>query len=149
MISSVVRALDCRVGGRGFDSRGRTKTRGLEITEKWRYCLCPANGYIFAWLGWPRKMAVPSLVGDVKLVSPAAFSVYSFLHMLHIFAFTLEDWRSSHFLYVWSRRIERFRRSGVKWHRRQTFHNFNPLSLDRVMKKVAFWLGLSWTFVPS
>ena len=28
-ISSVVRA-----GGRGFDSRGRTNTQGLEITEK-------------------------------------------------------------------------------------------------------------------
>ena len=28
------RALDCRAGGRGFDSRDRTITQGLKITEK-------------------------------------------------------------------------------------------------------------------
>ena len=28
------RALDCRGGGRGFDSRGRTNTQGLKIAEK-------------------------------------------------------------------------------------------------------------------
>jgi len=33
-ISSVGRAIDCRTGGRGFDSRGRTNTQGLKITEK-------------------------------------------------------------------------------------------------------------------
>ena len=33
-ISSVGRALDWSVGGRGFDSRGRTNTQGLKITEK-------------------------------------------------------------------------------------------------------------------
>ena len=33
-ISSVGRALDCRAGGRGFDSRGRTNTQGLKTTEK-------------------------------------------------------------------------------------------------------------------
>ena len=33
-ISSVGRALDCRPEGRGFDSRGRTNTQGLKITEK-------------------------------------------------------------------------------------------------------------------
>ena len=33
-ISSVRRALDCRAGGRGFDSQGRTSTQGLKITEK-------------------------------------------------------------------------------------------------------------------
>ena len=27
------RAHDCRAGGRGFDSRGRTNTQGLKITE--------------------------------------------------------------------------------------------------------------------
>ena len=32
--SSVGRALYCRAGGRGFDSRGRTNTQGLKITEK-------------------------------------------------------------------------------------------------------------------
>ena len=29
----------------------------------------PAKGLTFAWLGWPRKMAVTSPVGDVKIVS--------------------------------------------------------------------------------
>ena len=33
-VSSVGRAIDCRAEGRGFDSRGRTKTQGLKITEK-------------------------------------------------------------------------------------------------------------------
>ena len=33
-ISSVGRAFDCRVEGRGFDSRGRNSTQGLKITEK-------------------------------------------------------------------------------------------------------------------
>ena len=33
-ISSVGRVLDCRTGGRGFDSRGQTNTQGLKITEK-------------------------------------------------------------------------------------------------------------------
>ena len=32
--SSAGRALHCRAEGRGFDSRGRTKTQGLKITEK-------------------------------------------------------------------------------------------------------------------
>ena len=47
-ISSVGRApgLDCRAEGRGFDSRGRTNTQGLKITE-----------------------SVPSPVGDVKIVA--------------------------------------------------------------------------------
>ena len=69
-INSVGRALDCRVGGRGFDSRGRTNTQGLKITEKWRYSLCPESGWTFAWLGWPRKMAVPSPLGGVKYSVP-------------------------------------------------------------------------------
>ena len=43
-ISSVGRALDCRAGGREFNSRDWTNTQGLKITEKWRYCLFPANG---------------------------------------------------------------------------------------------------------
>ena len=33
-ISSVGRALACRAGGRGFDSRGRIITQGLKIAEK-------------------------------------------------------------------------------------------------------------------
>ena len=33
-ISSVGRALDCRAGGRGFDFRDWTNTRGLKMTEK-------------------------------------------------------------------------------------------------------------------
>ena len=32
-INSVGRALDCRAEGRGFNSRGRTYTQGLKITE--------------------------------------------------------------------------------------------------------------------
>ena len=33
-IRSVGRALDSRAGVRGFDSRGRTNTQGLKLTEK-------------------------------------------------------------------------------------------------------------------
>ena len=33
-ISSVVRALDCRAAGHLFDSRDRTNTQGLKMTEK-------------------------------------------------------------------------------------------------------------------
>ena len=50
-ICSVVRPLDCRAKGRGFDTRDRTQ--GLKTTEKWRNCLCPTNGEAFACLGWP------------------------------------------------------------------------------------------------
>ena len=70
-LSSVGRAPDCRAGGRGFDSLGRTITQlGLKITEKWRYSICTASIWIFAWLRWPRKMVVMSPVRDVKIVSP-------------------------------------------------------------------------------
>ena len=43
-INSVGRALDCRAGGRGINSRGRTNTQGLKIVEKLKYYLCPLNG---------------------------------------------------------------------------------------------------------
>ena len=33
-VSTVGTALDCRTGGRGFDSPSRTNTQGLKITEK-------------------------------------------------------------------------------------------------------------------
>ena len=33
-ISSVGRTVDCRAGGRGFDSRGWTITQGLKMTDK-------------------------------------------------------------------------------------------------------------------
>ena len=33
-ISSAGRALDCRARGHGFDSRDRTNTQGLKMTEK-------------------------------------------------------------------------------------------------------------------
>ena len=33
-VSTVGTELDCRAGGRGFDSPGRTNTQGLKITEK-------------------------------------------------------------------------------------------------------------------
>ena len=42
--SSVGRALDCSAGGNGFDSRGRTNTQYLKITEKIRFSLCRTNG---------------------------------------------------------------------------------------------------------
>ena len=33
-INSVGRALDCRQGGRGINSRGRTNTQGLKIVDR-------------------------------------------------------------------------------------------------------------------
>ena len=84
-ISSVGRVFDCRAGGRGFDSRGRTITQGLKMTEKWRYFLCTASGETFAWLGWPRKMAVPPPVGDVKIVSPISTFVLNTLTLNDFF----------------------------------------------------------------
>ena len=45
----VGRTLDCRVEGRGFDSQSRTNTRGLKITDKWRYCLGPAQMARSSW----------------------------------------------------------------------------------------------------
>ena len=44
---------------REVDSRDRTNTQGLKITEKWRYSLCTTSGWTFERLQWPRKMAVP------------------------------------------------------------------------------------------
>ena len=46
-----------------------------KITEELRYSLCTVSGLTFAWLGWPRIMAIPSPVGDVKIVSPIITSV--------------------------------------------------------------------------
>ena len=69
-ISPVGRAGDFRAGGGGFDSRGRTISQGLKIIEKWRYYLCTARCWTFAWLEWLRKMVVPSPVGDVKYSVP-------------------------------------------------------------------------------
>ena len=46
-----------------------TITGRTEVTEKWTYSLCLENGWTYAWLGWPRKMAFPSSEGDVKIVS--------------------------------------------------------------------------------
>ena len=59
---------------------GQVLRDGLKITGKWRYSLCTASGWTFAWLGWPRKMAVPSPVGDVKiLVSPISTFVLNYI----------------------------------------------------------------------
>ena len=58
-VSSVGRSFDCRAGGCEFDSWGRTKPHGLEITEKWRYSLCNASE-------GPRKMTVQSPIGEGK-----------------------------------------------------------------------------------
>ena len=33
-LAQSVERVDCRAGGRGFDSWGRTNTQGLKITEK-------------------------------------------------------------------------------------------------------------------
>ena len=34
VLAQLVECVDCRVGGRGFDSWGQTDTQGLNITEK-------------------------------------------------------------------------------------------------------------------
>ena len=34
VLAQLVERVDCRAGGRGFDSWGRTNTQGLKITEK-------------------------------------------------------------------------------------------------------------------
>ena len=91
-IGSVGRALDCRAWCRGFDFRDRTSTQGLEITEKWRYFLCPANGETFACLGRPRKMAVQSPQGDVKIVSTVSPSVLNTLTQIKVHFILLWAW---------------------------------------------------------
>ena len=61
--------------------------RVLKITEKWRYFLCPASGWTLAWLGWPRKMAVPSPLGNVKysvLISTFVLNTLT-LNKVHFF----------------------------------------------------------------
>ena len=70
-ISSVVRVLDCRLRGHGFNFQGWTNTQGLKITEKWTENVLPlpCNGLTYAWLRWPRKTAVLSPQGDIKIVS--------------------------------------------------------------------------------
>ena len=59
VLAQLVERVDCRAGGRGFDSRGQTNTQGLKITKKWSHSLCSASSKTFAWLGWPHEMAVP------------------------------------------------------------------------------------------
>lgn len=39
-ISSVGRAIDCRAGGRGFDSQGQTNTQGLKKTLRNKGSAC-------------------------------------------------------------------------------------------------------------
>ena len=41
--SLVVRVFDCRVGFHRFNPQGRSNSRSLKITKKWRYCPCPVN----------------------------------------------------------------------------------------------------------
>ena len=43
-LAQSVERVHCKAGCRGFNSRGRTNTQGLKITEKWRYSLCTATG---------------------------------------------------------------------------------------------------------
>ena len=100
-ISSVGRALNCRAGGRGFDSRDRTNTQGLKIAEEWRCIFCPANGWTFASLrgsdGYLTYIAVASPQGDVKILpsfKTRAFkmrpSTQPFLRKLVLFAW---EWK--------------------------------------------------------
>ena len=66
-ISSLGRALDCRAGGRGFDSREGPILQVIKwLRNEGTARLCPANGYTCNWLGWPCKVAPPSPVGDLK-----------------------------------------------------------------------------------
>ena len=63
----------------------RTNTQSLKLTEKWGYFLCLANGSTFAYLGRQRKMAVPSPVGNVKIVSPISTSLLNTLTQIKCF----------------------------------------------------------------
>ena len=40
-------------------SPGQTNIRDPKKTEKWKYCLCPADGYTLTWLRWPRRNGGP------------------------------------------------------------------------------------------
>ena len=71
----------------------RTNTQGLKISQKWRYSLCTASGLTFAWLGWPRKMAVPSPAGDVEMVSPISTFVLNTLTLKQS-AYIFSPWSS-------------------------------------------------------
>ena len=42
-------------------SPGQTNIRDPKKTEKWKYCLCPADGYTLTWLRWPRRNGGPWL----------------------------------------------------------------------------------------
>ena len=77
------------------------------MTEKWRYFLCTASSETFAWLGWPRKMAVPSPLGDVKIVSPISTFVLNTLTLkkkVHFYfsskAFVIYDHKSDMFFKI-------------------------------------------------
>ena len=63
--SSVSKALHCRAGGRGFDSRGWT----------------------FTWLGWPRYMEVPYALGDLNIVCSICTFVLNSLTLKYTWIF--------------------------------------------------------------
>ena len=54
-------------------------TQRLKNDWVMKVLLCPANDWTFAWLGWTRKLAVPSPVGDVKIASPSSTFVLNTL----------------------------------------------------------------------
>ena len=56
---SVGRALDFRVGGRGFGSPGLKQYSGCSNNSR-------SEGTVQYRIGWPRKMAVPSAEEDLK-----------------------------------------------------------------------------------
>ena len=42
-LAQSVERVDCKAGGRGFNSQGQTNTQGLKTTEKWRYPVLPLH----------------------------------------------------------------------------------------------------------
>ena len=77
--SSVGRVLYCRAGGRRFDSQGRANTQSIKITED------EGTAFALQTVGPLRgsddhvETAVPSPLGDVKIVSPISTFVLNTL----------------------------------------------------------------------
>ena len=68
--NSVCRVLDCRAGGRRFDSRGRTHTQVLKKLRNEGTAFALQSAGPLGGLVDHVEMAVLSPVGDVKIVSP-------------------------------------------------------------------------------
>ena len=68
-ISSVGRVLDCRAGGRGFDSRGRTNTQGLKITEKmYSFRVKDRKGFTLVIAETLSQSSLPMLLTTITLL---------------------------------------------------------------------------------